>query len=69
MPDRAALVTGLIMERPLCEPCILLKSGLSRADFQETLAGVRTALLIHDEIARCRECGAITRVLSLDRPR
>jgi hypothetical protein len=69
MPARAALVTALILDRPTCEACILAKSGLNRADFDETMKVVRDALLVHDEPGRCRACGEITRVLSLDRPR
>jgi hypothetical protein len=69
MPRRAALVTALILERPLCEDCILAKSGLSSAEFRETVNAVRSSLLVHDRTDRCRACGETARVLSLERPR
>jgi hypothetical protein len=68
MPERAALVTALIVERPMCEACILLKSGLSARDLAETLTVVRAALRVHEGTDRCRACGEAKRVLSLDRP-
>jgi hypothetical protein len=68
MPDRAPLVTALILERPMCEACIGEKSGLSPAAFDATLSAIRVALKIHDLIGRCRACGETDRVLSLERP-
>ena len=61
-------MTALIVERPLCEPCIEMKSGLSPMDFEATLATIRGALRIHEADERCRACGESKRVLSLDRP-
>jgi hypothetical protein len=68
MPERAALVTALIVERPTCEDCILSKTGLARPDFDAAMRAVRAALRIHDQVDRCRACGALAPVLSLDRP-
>jgi hypothetical protein len=68
VPGRAALVTALILDRPLCEPGLASKSRLSPAALEETLTNVRTALKLHETEGRCRDCGETTRVLSLERP-
>lgn len=68
MPKRAAIVATLILERPMCEACISTKSGLGAADLDATLASIRTSLRLYSAIDRCRACGALTTVLSVDRP-
>jgi hypothetical protein len=67
MPERAAIVAALIVERPLYEACILLKSGL-RHTFVETMAAVRGGAARPRVTDRCRACGETKTVLSLDRP-
>lgn len=68
MPDRAALIVALILERPMCLDCIASKSGLGAADVDTTMATVRAALQLHVAQDRCRACGATTSVFSFDRP-
>ena len=68
MPQRSALVTALIVERPMCVPCIAAKSGLGVADVTATLAAVGAGLRLHDATGRCRECGRTAAVMSLERP-
>ena len=65
-PERIALVTSMILERPLCKACIRERSGLSATDLDVTLARVRMALVIHDQIGQCQACGESTRVFALD---
>jgi hypothetical protein len=61
-------VTDLILERPPCEACILTKSGLRASELDETLTIVAAAMVIYDQIGRCRACGETKRVLALERP-
>jgi hypothetical protein len=68
MPDRAAIITALILDRPLCEECLTSKSGLTPSRIEETLTVVRAALKLTEGHGRCRACGARTTVLSLERP-
>ena len=68
MPNRAALVTALILDRPMCVACIETKSGLGASDVGATLDVVRSALLLHTETARCQVCGETKTVVFLDRP-
>jgi hypothetical protein len=60
------LIAVLIMDRPLCVECIAASSEIS-------LAGVRSYLKKMEEIVhrasegRCRACGTLGNVFSLDR--
>ena len=68
MPDRAALITALILERPMCEECIATKSGLSTSVIDSTLATAATVLELHRQTDRCRVCGETKRVVSIEQP-
>jgi hypothetical protein len=68
MPDRAALVTALIVERPMCVDCMAEKSGLGASVLAATLRKVQTVIVLHSVVDRCRECGTVTAVFSTDRP-
>jgi hypothetical protein len=68
VPDRAALVTALILDQPMCVDCIAEKSSLSLSALAATLRTVQTALVLHSAVDRCRECGTLTAVFSIDRP-
>lgn len=68
MPYRAALITALILDRPMCSDCIAEKAGLSAADLDATLTTIRAVLQLHSGMDRCRTCGLTTTVLSVDRP-
>jgi len=68
MPDRAALITALILDRPMCLDCIVVQSGVRTRDLDATLATVSGVLSLHLAGGRCQGCGTMTTVLSLDRP-
>jgi hypothetical protein len=68
MPDRAALITALILDRPMCLDCIVVQSGVRTRDLDGTLATVSDVLSLHLTGDRCQGCGTMTTVLSLDRP-
>jgi hypothetical protein len=68
MPDRETLATALILNRPMCVDCIAEKSGLSVSILAATLRTVQTALVLHSAVDRCRECGTVTAVFSIDCP-
>jgi hypothetical protein len=67
-PDTAAIITAaLIIERPLCLDCIAVKAGVGTAAAEVTLARIRSALILQrDAPGRCRDCGSIGVVFSLD---
>jgi hypothetical protein len=68
MPDRAALVTALILDRPLCGDCLGVTSGYGWRALDATLTTVAGVLRLRRAIGRCRTCGTTTTVLSVDRP-
>ena len=68
MPDLAALVAALIVDRPMCVDCIAEKSGRGVSAIAATLTTVQTYLVLHSAVDRCRECGTVTAVFSIDRP-
>jgi hypothetical protein len=52
----------------MCVDCIAEKSGLSVSVLAATLRTVQTALVLHSAVDRCRECGTVTAVFSIDCP-
>ena len=68
MPDRAALITALILERPTCEPCIVERSWFTPAEVETTLTTIQTIVKVSRDTGRCRVCGATDNVVSVERP-
>ena len=70
MPQTAALITALILERPLCFICVAAKAGTSETGVEATLAIIAPTIQINRERhGRCRACGNTGPVVSLLRPR
>jgi hypothetical protein len=69
MPEKAALITALIMERPLCMDCIVARASATPTDVEASFLRIHYVLeLRRAEGERCRTCGTIGRVFYLDRP-
>jgi hypothetical protein len=68
MPSNTALITALILERPLCMECLKAKANLSEMEIGVALAMIQAALSVHMEEWRCRACGTIGVVIHSDRP-
>jgi hypothetical protein len=68
MPDRAALITALILDRPTCLECIASKSLVSVERAGAVLETIATALVLNRATGRCVVCGEITDVHSVGRP-
>ena len=69
MPKNAALITALILERPLCISCVATKATISESRVEASLAEIAPALRIRREFyGRCRACGEIGVVVSVVRP-
>jgi hypothetical protein len=66
MPERAALISALILESPMCVPCIATTATLLDAEVEMALARIAPVIAIHRELAdRCRACGQMRTVVSL----
>ena len=69
MPENAAVLTALILERPLCLDCITAKASMTEPDVDRGLARIGGVLVLRRfEHERCRTCGEVREVLSLERP-
>ena len=68
MPDHAAIVTALILDRPTCLRCMGVKASMSVRDLDRTVAAIEHALVLHRVTDRCRGCGETATTLSIDRP-
>jgi len=68
MPEHAALITTLILERPTCVGCVATKTGMT---VQSVLAYLermsRTVNVQRMSNERCRACGTIGPVVSIGR--
>ena len=60
-------IAALILKHPLCEGCLAVRAGLGATKFEEALTALRATCEISLERDRCRACGAVTTVLSIDR--
>ena len=68
MPDSAALIAVLLVERPLCIRCLATKSELTLIDLDAVIANIEGALVLHRAVDRCRACGITDMTFSIDRP-
>jgi hypothetical protein len=68
LPETAALITGLILERPLCLDCLATKATLSPTVIERTLATIGTVMVVDRANGRCRACGETKEVVALKRP-
>ncbi len=67
MPEVAALITGLILERPLCLPCLATKSALTVTVVERTIATIGTVMRFYRGPERCRACGVTTNAVWVER--
>jgi len=63
-----AVVTALVLERPMCLGCVATRAGVSPLEIDALVERVSTVLKLYRDVARCRTCSAITRVVSVERP-
>ena len=68
MPTQAALITALIVDRPLCLSCIADKAGVTVERVSEALHAIGSALALTRRIDRCAACGTTTNVYTVARP-
>ena len=68
MPQTVAVITALILERPMCFACIAAKTGTSETGVEATLATIGPVVEIYrDHDGRCRACGNVGFVVLLHR--
>ena len=68
MPAIAALITVLILERPLCVDCIATRAHVSLRVVMSYLRKISKSLTVQrGEDDRCRTCGAVGKTYSFAR--
>ena len=68
MPKMHALITALILDRPLCMDCLQIKTRLGVDEVEDHLGRIGEALTLHRSRNKCRSCGTVTDVMSVERP-
>ena len=69
MPERAAIVTALIIERPLCLACVAQRASLDESDAKTILDKIESVLALRRvNPGRCRACGSMVTVFSVAQP-
>ena len=68
MPERAALITSLILERPMCLDCIAAKANATLNEVEASFSRIgRVLRLVRYANERCRACGTVGLVFALER--
>src|SRR5688572_26830335 len=66
VPQKTAIITTLTTSRPLCMPCVSMRAGLSVAEVEATFKAIGE---LRRDDGRCRACGIVGPVFSVDEPR
>jgi len=65
-PERAALITVLISDRPLCLDCCAAKAGMTPASVRAYLNELAKTVVIHQGATdRCHACGTVGPTVSI----
>jgi hypothetical protein len=65
-PDKAALVTKLLLETPpLCVACLSTKSGVPVGEIEPVVSRLERTIFVKRDMGPCRTCGRWTLVYSL----
>jgi hypothetical protein len=67
-PEKAALIAVLIIDRPLCRPCLSDKAQVTIDEVESCLRGIETIIKLKHGIDRCWACRQTPEVFSMFRP-
>jgi hypothetical protein len=56
--ERVALITALILDRPVCLKCLTTRTEMSMEETVAVLELIESALTVHRELRRCLACDA-----------
>ena len=68
MPQKTAIIAALTTSRPLCMACLSTRAGLSSAEVEAVLEAIEGVLLLRRDDGRCRACGIVGPIFSVDLP-
>jgi hypothetical protein len=68
MPEISAVITALIIDRPMCVDCIALRAQVSMPAVKDYLPRIASVGRLEHRVGeRCRACGHIGDTFSLSR--
>lgn len=69
MPQHAALITTLLLDRPMCLNCIATKTEMSVPTVRAYLEQIANAVCLRQQAReRCQTCGTAGPTVSIRRP-
>ena len=66
VPQKTAIITALTTSRPLCMTCVSSRAGLSTAEVEAVFRSIQEVLRLRRGDGRCRACGTVGPVFSVD---
>jgi hypothetical protein len=69
VPQKTAIIAALTTSRPLCMACVSSRAGLSSAEVEALFHTIEEVMPLRREDGRCRACGTVGPVFSVDVPR
>ena len=65
---QVALITALIVNRPVCLPCIMTRTGLSMEEVVAVVELITSALTVKELIGSCEACGEEAPTIQVESP-
>ncbi len=56
MIERVALITALILDRPMCLECITTRAAMSREEIVAIIELIEGGVTVHHEVRPCAAC-------------
>ena len=56
MIERVALITALILDRPMCLDCITTRAGMSLEEIVAIIELIEGGVTVHHEVRPCAAC-------------
>jgi hypothetical protein len=68
MPEYAALITVMILERPMCVACVAAKADMDIPSVDAYLQRISARVNVHRlRTERCRACGSVGATVAIGR--
>lgn len=68
MPEKAALIAALIVERPVCVTCLTDKTGCTEAAIEGYSSVIKTTLVVYRDTASCSICAGFAPAFAIGVP-
>jgi hypothetical protein len=68
VPEHAAMITALLVERAMCVQCVAKKCDMDTRSVEMYLGIIARTLAMHRTTQECLRCGVVRETVTLDRP-